>query len=76
MQLHIAKAFEVIDAYLPYPYVDKVRKIIDRSPGTIKNVRCAREGNIKVIEALLKVALENKKEMEKAGATLQKLINQ
>jgi len=76
MHLHTSKAFEVIDKYLPYPYVDRVKKYVNSSSGTIRNVRSKREGNISVIEALLKVALQNKKAIEKNKKTIESLINQ
>jgi len=73
---HIDKAFAVIDEFLPFPYVDRVTKLVKSSPGTIRNVRSKREGNIKIIEALLKVALENKKQIEKNSKNFESLINQ
>lgn len=65
MHLHTVKAFDVIDAYLPHPYVDKVKQIANFSSGTIRNVRSTRSGNIQIIKALLKVALKNKRELDK-----------
>ena len=65
MHLHTARAFEVIDEYLPYPYVCKVQKIVEYSSSSIRNVRSKRAGNIKIINALLKVSIQNKRELEK-----------
>ena len=76
VHLHIDKVFAVIDDYLPYPYVDKVKKHVKSSSGTIRNVRCKRKGSIKIIEALLRVALENKKKIESENKKLESLINQ
>lgn len=70
MRLHTNKAFEVIDAYLPHPYVNEVRKLVRFSPSTIRNVRSTRSGNIKIIKALLKVALKNKSELENIDSLL------
>lgn len=76
VHLHIDKAFAVIDEFLPFPYVERVKKYAEGSSGTIRNVRSKREGNIKIIEALLKVALENKKQIEKNNKNFESLINQ
>lgn len=76
VHLHIEKAFAVIDEYLPWPYVDKVKKYVDKSPGTIKNVRYKRSGNIQIVEALLKVSLANKRQIERENKKLENLINQ
>lgn len=64
MHSHISDAFVIIDEYLPFPYVDKVKKYVDSSSGSIRNVRYRREGNIKIIKALLEVSLNHKKEIE------------
>lgn len=70
MRLHTDKAFEVIDAYLPHPYVNEVKKLVKFSASTIRNVRSTRSGNIKIIKALLKVALKNKSELENIESLL------
>lgn len=64
MHLHITKAFAIIDEYLPYRYVDKVKEIHDAPEGSIRNVRNSRSGNVQIVNALLKVALAEKKSME------------
>lgn len=64
MRLHIKKAFAIIDEFLPYRYVDKVKKIHDAPEGSIRNVRNARCGNVQIVNALLKVALKEKKHLE------------
>lgn len=71
---HIDKAFAIIDDYLPFPYVDKVQKLVKGSAGTIRNVKSQKKGNIKIIEALLKVALENKKQIEKNNKAFESLL--
>lgn len=76
VHLHIDKAFAIIDDYLPFPYVDKVQKLVNRSSGTIRNVKSQKKGNIKIIEALLKVALANKKQIEKSNEALESLLKQ
>lgn len=58
---HINKAFRTIDMYLPYRYVDKVKKIYNAPDGTIRNVRNARNGKSEIVDALLRVALDEKK---------------
>lgn len=62
---HINKAFLIIDQYLPYRYVDRVKKLCDAPEGTIRNVRSSRNGRSEIVEALLKVALEEKKIFDK-----------
>lgn len=74
VHLHIDKAFAIIDEYLPFPYVDKVQKLVKSSSGTIRNVKSQKKGNIKIIEALLKVALENKKQIDKNNKALENLL--
>lgn len=76
MHLHTVDAFEIIDAYLPHPYVGKVQKLVGFSSSTIRNVRSSREGNIRIIKALLKVALQNKRTIEKNNEQLESLIKQ
>lgn len=61
---HIVKAFTIIDEYLPYRYVDKVKEIHNAPEGSIRNVRNSRSGNVKIVNALLKVALNEKKSLE------------
>lgn len=76
VHLHTDKAFAIIDKYLPCTYVEQVKELVNYSSGTIRNVRSQKNGNIKIIEALLKVALLNKKEIEKNNKKIESLINQ
>jgi hypothetical protein len=76
VQLHIAKAFVIINEHLPEHYVQEVRKKLPEvSSGIIRNVKNKTneitENRLNVINALVEVALDNKKEKEK----LQSLIN-
>lgn len=63
-EAYIKESFKVIDDWLPTGYVALVQKKVNVAPGTIRNVRSARKGNLNVIRALLKVAKENKKFIE------------
>jgi 3-dehydroquinate synthetase len=71
MQMHIDKAFIIIEEHLPQEYVNKVMdklqsKTITR--GIIRNVRNKTgkvENKIEVVNALVEVALEHKAEKEK-----------
>lgn len=73
MQMHIQKAFEIIDAHLPDNYVsDVMKKVSDDSKitsGIIRNIRNRTSGKapgrINVLNALVEVALENKAVKEK-----------
>jgi hypothetical protein len=71
MQLHIDKAFEIIEEHLPQEYVNKVMSKFpkkDITRGIIRNVRNKTgklENKIEVINALVEVALEHKAEKEK-----------
>lgn len=70
VRLHIEKARGIIKEYLPKTYVDKVAeklaeqkiKITNR---VIMNVRHGFAERVEVINALVEVALENKKQLEK-----------
>jgi len=72
MHSHTVKAFEIIDEYLPYQYVEEVQEICKKPPGSIRNARIRKKGNMQIINALLTVALRYKEQQEK----LQELINQ
>lgn len=72
VQAHIEKAFEVINEYLPSPYVDKVWAILPEpkpKKSYIRNVRyrvtASHDKRIDIINALLEVAKENKAAIEK-----------
>ncbi|MBC7642197.1 MAG: hypothetical protein H7174_07650 [Flavobacterium sp.] len=67
VQLHIAKAFVIINEHLPDNYVQEVlEKVPTVSAGIVRNVRnkCNRitENRLNVVNALVEVALSNKKE--------------
>jgi hypothetical protein len=71
---HIEKAFEIINEFLPSPYVDKVFALLPEpkpKKSYIRNVRHrvtpAHDNRIDIINALLQVAKDNK-------ATIEKLI--
>ena len=72
VKLHIEKAFEIINEFLPSPYVDKVWALLPEpkpKKSYIRNVRhrvtAAHDNRIDIINALLEVAKENKAEIEK-----------
>lgn len=61
----IDAAFKIIDEWLPKEYVTEVKRIVPVSAGSIRNIRSKKKGNIKVINAMVEVALNNKAEIEK-----------
>jgi hypothetical protein len=65
VQLHIEKAYIIIDKYLPVNYVDsvlaKLPQDTDVSKGIIRNAKKKLSKRIDVINALVEVALDNKK---------------
>lgn len=69
MQLHINKARKIIDEYLPTEYVDKVLAKLPKdtrvSKGTIRNVRNDLNNRLDVLNAMVEVALDNKKLQDK-----------
>lgn len=72
MQLHIEKSYEIIDTYLPKPYLVRVREKLPKSliisDGTIHNIKNKfnkPDGKLEVLNALVEVALENKQAIEK-----------
>jgi hypothetical protein len=69
VQLHITKAYKIIDEYLPFNYVEQVlRKLPKDSSITksiIRNVKKKHTTRIDVINAMVEVALENKKQISK-----------
>lgn len=79
MHSHIDKAYEIINEHLPTNYTEKVlEKSTDKSltSGIIRNLRnrvtLYPVSKIDVINILLEVAIEHKKEKER----LQELLNQ
>jgi hypothetical protein len=69
VQLHIAKAYKIIDEYLPFNYVEEVlRKLPKGSSVTkniIRNVKKKNSSRLDVLNAMVEVALDNKKQMAK-----------
>lgn len=79
MQTHIDKGFEIIDTYLPVDYIKKVKEklpVADRkkiSDNKIRNVRRklqSAKSHIQIFTALLEVAIENKKAIEKVSTLI------
>ena len=61
IESNISKAFILIDAFLPKRYTDRVQLLIpDVSKTYIRNVKSTRQGPAKIINALKKVAEEEK----------------
>jgi hypothetical protein len=74
MQLHIQKAYDIIDQYLPTIYVNEV---IEKFPkgsritkGMIRNVKNKLNARLDILNAMVEVALENKRLQEKLKKTL------
>jgi len=69
MQIHIAKARKIITEFLPTEYVDKVLVKLPAgskvSKGTIRNVKNNSSDRLDVLNAMVEVALENKKLQER-----------
>lgn len=74
MHLHIEKGRKIINDYLPLMYVKKVQaKFPDKqkpSAQIIRNVKAGLVERIDVLNALIEVAKEHKKELD----TLKKLV--
>lgn len=69
MQLHIDKAYLIIDEYLPEVYIASVRSRLPKNTEVtdrvMYDVRSKRSKNrIDVLNAMVEVALENKKHIE------------
>lgn len=69
MQLHINKARKLIGDYLPSEYVDRVLAKLPEnvtvSKGTVRNVKNNLSNRLDVLNAMVEVALDNKKQQEK-----------
>lgn len=64
---HMTDVWTLIDTYLPrYNYVSRVQKALNKkvAAGTIRNIRSEKQGDLDVIKAILKVALEEKAKVE------------
>ena len=64
MELHIEKAYKIIDEHLPFNYtnavLEKLPKELGITSGIIRNVKKRATKKIEVINAMVEVALENK----------------
>ena len=69
VQLHIAKAYKIIDEYLPFNYVDDVLKKLPKgnsiTKNIIRNVKKKNSTRLDVLNAMVEVALDNKRQMAK-----------
>lgn len=69
VQLHIAKAYKIIDDYLPFNYVDDVLKKLPKgnsiTKSIIRNVKKKNSTRLDVLNAMVEVALDNKRQMAK-----------
>lgn len=68
MHLHIEKARQIIDAYLPTKYTDEVTKKLPEGfklgKYSLYNVAQNKSNNLDILNAMVEVALENKKKQE------------
>lgn len=79
VQLHMEKAFTIIDTFLPKTYVSKV---LEKAPpemklysGLVRNVRnrvpsINLKNHVSTVQLLVEVALENKRNIEKLRESL------
>jgi hypothetical protein len=69
MELHIEKAYTIIDKHLPFNYTNlviaKFPKELGITSGMIRNVKKGATKRIDILNAMVEVALENKKLQEK-----------
>lgn len=69
VQIHIAKAYKIIDEYLPFNYVDDVLKKLPKgnsiTKNIIRNVKKKNSSRLDVLNAMVEVALDNKRQMAK-----------
>ncbi len=69
VQLHIAKAYKIIDEYLPFNYVEDVLKKLPKgnsiTKSIIRNVKKKNSSRLDVLNAMVEVALDNKRQMAK-----------
>lgn len=69
VQIHIDRAYELIDQYLPTAYVDEVLKKLPEghsvTKSMIRNVRANLNNRLDVLNALVEVAKENQAQIEK-----------
>jgi hypothetical protein len=69
MQLHIAKAYKIIDEFLPFIYVEDVLKKLPKgnsiTKGIIRNVKKKTSVRLDVLNAMVEVALDNRRQINK-----------
>lgn len=69
VQSHIAKAYKIIDEYLPFNYVEDVLKKLPKdssiTKSIVRNVKKKHSVRIDVLNAMVEVALDNKKQITK-----------
>ncbi|MDM1529042.1 hypothetical protein [Myroides odoratimimus] len=56
----IKDSFKMIDEWLPSNYISRVQEKVTAPSGTIRNVKCNRKGDLRIILAMVEVAKENK----------------
>jgi hypothetical protein len=65
MELHIQKAYDIIDKHLPFHYTDLVLAKLPTNSGItsgiVRNVKKKLSKRIDVLNAMVEVALDNKK---------------
>ena len=68
MDLHIEKAYKIIDEHLPFNYTNlvmaKLPKELGVTSGMIRNTKKRATKRIDILNAMVEVALENKKLLE------------
>jgi hypothetical protein len=74
VQVHIKKAYEIIDQYLPRDYVSQVYEILPKdttiSVQSIYNARKKMSKRIEIVNAMVEVAMKYKKMQEKLAKTI------
>jgi hypothetical protein len=65
MDLHIQKAYEIIDDHLPFNYSNAIKNKLPKdgsiTSGMIRNVKRKLNTRLDILNAMVEVALENKK---------------
>ncbi|WP_026730173.1 hypothetical protein [Flavobacterium denitrificans] len=77
VQLHIDKAYKIIDEYLPENYVEAIINILPKELNVTKpmiyNVKRKASKRLDILNAMVEVALENKSALEKLKNNLNKI---
>lgn len=60
----IKDSFKLIDEWLPSNYISRVQEKVNAPAGTIRNIKCNRKGNLKIILAMVEIAKEHKEAFE------------